>query len=80
MDLPGKRNLNTILKGVSTIGTELVAFHYAELAQLGRALVLQTRGHWFDPSIPHHHGLGRLGVPYSAQLRSLGEKEVRDNS
>lgn len=23
---------------------------YARLAQLGRALALQARGHWFDPS------------------------------
>lgn len=46
----------------------------------GRRLVLQTRGRWFESTTEYHHGLGRLGIPYSAQLRLLGEIEVRDDS
>ena len=47
---------------------------------VGRVSVLQTGSQWFEPTIAHHHGLGRLGIPYSAQLRLLGENEVRDDS
>ena len=47
---------------------------------VGRVSVLQTESQWFESTIAHHHGLGRLGIPYSAQLRLLGENEVRDDS
>lgn len=45
-------------EGYSDKVVHIVRFYggapYARLAQLGRAVVLQTKGRWFNPTIAHH--------------------------